>query len=71
MAKIEAAIKRANEYLETGEHADWHGFRPLFVGKLKDGKACPPHKDWVKNVFVRDCHRQLASAMKALNRLEH
>jgi hypothetical protein len=71
MRRIEAAIKLANEYRETGEHADWHGFRPLFVGKFKDGEPCPPHKDWVKNVFVPRCLRQIASDKKALKRLEH
>jgi hypothetical protein len=69
--RIEAAIKLANDYLETGEHADWHGFRPLFVKKFKDGKPCRPHKDWVKNVFLRNRRRQSADAKRALERLEH
>ena len=71
IGRIEAAITVANDYLETGEHADWHGFRPWFVGKFKDGKPCPPHNDWVKNVFLRGCRRQLADANRALKRLEH
>jgi hypothetical protein len=69
--KIEAAIKLANEYLETGEHAEWHGFRPLFVDKWKEGKPCPPHKEWVRNVFINRCYRAIADANKALKRLEH
>lgn len=71
IGRIEAAIKLANEYLDTGAHADWQGFRPLFVGKFKDGKPCPPHHEWVKNVFLRGCRRQLADAKRALKRLEH
>lgn len=30
---LEDAIARAREYLECGKHADWRGFRPLFVRK--------------------------------------
>lgn len=71
IGRIEVAIKMANDYLEKGEHADWHGFRPFFVGKVKDDKPCPPHNDWVKNVFLRSCRRQLADAQRALKRLEH
>jgi hypothetical protein len=71
IGRIEAAIKLANDYLETGEHADWHGFRPLFVGKFKDGKPCPPHKDWVRNVFLSRCRRRLADAERALKRLAY
>ena len=32
---IEDAIAKGREYLETGEHAHWHGFRPLFAHKVK------------------------------------
>lgn len=71
IVRIEAAMKLASDYLATGEHADWHGFRPLFVRKVKNGKPCPPHNDWVKNVFLRSCRRQLADAERALERLEH
>jgi hypothetical protein len=68
--QLEDAIRRANDYLETGEHADWHGFRPLFVDKYQDGKRCPPHQDWVRNVFIRRCEQELSRAMKTLRRLE-
>lgn len=30
---LEAAVNRANEYLESGKYAHWHGFQP--VGKRK------------------------------------
>src|SRR5688500_10594169 len=46
---LEDAIRRAREYLESDKHAEWQGFRPLF-GR---GENLPPHKDWVKNVFLR------------------
>ena len=42
---LEQAIGRAREYLQSGKHAHWSGFRPLFVHKLEGGKELPPHKD--------------------------
>jgi len=66
---LEQAIRRAREYLESGEHADWHGFRPLFNRKSKDGKELPPHKDWVKNVFLPRMEKALTRAEKVLDRL--
>ena len=30
---LEQAMSRATEYLESGKHANWSGFRPLFVRK--------------------------------------
>jgi len=67
---LEQAIGRAREYLESGKHAHWSGFRPLFVHKLKDGKELPPHKDWVKNVFLPGKEKALRRAEKTLERLE-
>ena len=49
---FEEAIIRGREYLESGKHADWSGFRPLFAIKVRSGKPLPPHRDWVKNVFL-------------------
>jgi uncharacterized protein YqcC (DUF446 family) len=65
---LEEAIRRAREYLESGKHAHWGGFRPLFVGKLRDGKELPPHKDWVKNVFLPRMERALNRTEKILER---
>jgi hypothetical protein len=61
--RIEEAIAKSNEYLASGKHAHWTGFRALFVTKLRDGEELPPHRDWVKNVY-------LPSLEKALNRAE-
>jgi hypothetical protein len=67
---IEVSLSRAREYLESDRHADWHGFRPLFAGKWRGNRELPPHKDWVRNVFI-PCHeRALAEAEKVLERLE-
>ncbi len=66
---LEKAISRAREYLESGKHAHWNGFRPLFVSKLKDGKELPPHKDWVKNVFLPRSERALRRAEKIVERV--
>ncbi len=68
--RIEEAITKGREYLESGKHADWRGFRPLFNTKVKSGKAVPPHRDWVKNVFLPRRERALRQAEKVLRRLE-
>ncbi|MFO0951852.1 MAG: thioredoxin-like domain-containing protein [Isosphaeraceae bacterium] len=65
-----AAVTKARQYLESGAHADWHGFRPLFVDKLRDGKPLPPHKDWVKNVFLPRQEAALNRAERLLERLQ-
>jgi hypothetical protein len=49
---LQESVLKAKEYLESGKHADWSGFRPIFVYKRQ-----PPHKDWVKNVFLADRKR--------------
>ena len=66
---LEEAIERAKEYLKSGKHAHWSGFRPWFVGKKKDGKELPPHRDWVKNVFLPRKEKALNRAEKILERL--
>ena len=66
---LEQAIVRAREYLESGKHAHWEGFRPLFVRKLKDGKELPPHKDWVKNFLLPCMKKRLSRTEKILERL--
>jgi uncharacterized protein YqcC (DUF446 family) len=67
---IEQAIAKATEYLESSKHAHWSGFRPLFVSKVKDGRELPPHKDWVKNVFIPRMERALKRAEKVVERLD-
>ena len=66
---LEEAITKAHEYLETGKHAHWHRFRAWFAVKVRDGKALPPHRDWVKNVFLPRRERALKKAQKALEKL--
>ena len=67
---LEQEIARAREYLETGKHAHWSGFRPMFVPKLKDGKELPPHKDWVRNFFLPGMEKALKKAEKIVERLD-
>ena len=62
---LERAIRTARDYLESGTHSNWHGFRPLFGRKAN----LPPHKDWVKNVFLRRREKALAQSEKLLERL--
>jgi hypothetical protein len=67
---LEHDILMARDYLETGANANWHGFQPLFREKVKAGKVLPPHKDWVKNVFLPSRERALRKAEKLLERFE-
>ena len=67
---IEAALVRAREYLDSGQHAHWHGFRPLFATRQKNGTEAPPHRDWVTNVFIPRMEKALRRAEAALDRLE-
>jgi hypothetical protein len=67
---IEQDIAKAKEYLQSGKHANWSGFRPWFVRKFKAGKELPPHKDWVKNVFLPGRERALKRAEKLVERFE-
>ena len=69
IAALEEALVRANEYLESGKHADWSGFRPLLVSKQRDGRDLPPHRDWVKSVFIPSKERALSRAERSLERL--
>ena len=68
--RFEEAIAKGREYLETGEHADWHGFRPLFVRKMRNGKPLPPHRDWVKNVYLPRLEQAVRRAERILDRLD-
>ena len=65
----EEAIAKGREYLESGKHANWKGFRAMFAEKVRDGKTLPPHKDWVKNVFVPQQEFLLRDAQKKLEKL--
>jgi hypothetical protein len=66
---LKDAIRKANEYLESGEHADWKAFRPLFDRKLRDGEELAPHKDWVKHVFLPRREKALSRQEKLLQSL--
>jgi hypothetical protein len=68
--RMEEDIAKGHEYLDSGKHAQWSGFRPWFDTKLRDGKVLPPHRDWVKNVFLPRCERALRRAEKVLEQLE-
>lgn len=68
--EIEGEISKGVEYLETGAHANWHGFHSMFTRKIRDGRNLPPHRDWVKNVFLRRRERLLKQAERALERVE-
>jgi len=66
---LEDAIAKGREYVETGEHAHWHGFRPLFADKVKNGRLLPPHKDWVRSTFIPRREKALWLAQDTLDRL--
>ena len=67
---IEEELRIAREYLLDGSNADWRGFRPLFRDKIREGRSVPPHRDWVKNVFIPGRERALRKSELALERLE-
>jgi hypothetical protein len=67
---LQQAIAKAREYLESGKHADWSGFRPLFAQKFRNSKELPPHKDWVKNVFLPRNEKALRRAEKLVEQFE-
>ena len=64
--RFEEAIAKGIEYLESGRHAHWSGFRPLFTSKPSGWKELPPHRDWVKNVFLPRMEKALSRAEKVL-----
>lgn len=66
---LEDALTKGREYLATGEHAAWQGFRPMFFDKVKDEKIAPPHKDWIRNVFIPRSERALKKAQDQLDKL--
>ena len=66
---LEDAIAKAREFVESGKNANWHGFRPLFSAKVRDGKSLPPHRDWVKNVFLPQRQKALRQAHIVLAQL--
>jgi hypothetical protein len=66
---LEDSIAKGREYLESGKHAHWHGFQPWFVDKVRDGKISPPHKDWIRNVFLPRTERALRKAQDTLDKL--
>ena len=68
--RLEDEIAKGREYLETGAHAEWHGFRALFAVKARGGTALPPHPDWVRNVFLPRREKDLRQAEKALEKLQ-
>jgi len=67
---LQQAIAKATEYLESGKHADWSGFRPLFARKYRNGQELPPHKDWVQNVFLPRNEKALRRAEKLVEQFE-
>ena len=70
MKSHEDALVKAKEYLETGAHSNWRGFRPRFAPKTKDGREMPPHKDWVRNVFIPRHEKAIRKAERVFERLE-
>ena len=63
---LEDAISKARAYLESGAHADWVGFRPMFSRKVLNGVERPPHKNWIRNVYLPRMERSLTRAEKLL-----
>lgn len=65
-----ALYKLAYRYLGTDEGSDLRIFRPLFDNKRDaSGDALPPHKDWVKHVFIRRREKAIVRLHKLLRRI--
>ncbi len=69
IAAAEDALARAREYLATGAHQHWPGFRALFAPKQRNGIELPPHADWVRNVFIPRMEKVLVEAERAMEKL--
>ena len=67
--QLEEAIAKGQEYLATGAHADWRGFRPLFASKYRNGAEMPPHRDWVRSIFLPRREKALRKAYGQLDRV--
>ena len=70
ISSIQYELIKAHEFLETGAHAHWHGFRVLFKQKYISDKVAPPHKDWVRNVFIPNRESALKDAENILDRFK-
>ena len=70
MKSHEDALVKAKEYLETGAHSNWLGFRAWLAPKIKDGREMPPHQDWVRNVFIPSHEKAIRKAERILERME-
>jgi hypothetical protein len=68
--RLQDEIAKGREFLETGAHAHWHGFRAMFAVKAKDGTPLPPHPDWVRKEFLPRRERALQEAEKLLEKVE-
>jgi hypothetical protein len=66
---LEDSILKAEEYLRDGSNSNYHGFQPLFRDKVKNGKVMPPHRDWVRNVFLPNCRRKVRKSLENLKRI--
>lgn len=66
---LQDGLHKAKAYLESGEHAHYRGFRALFTVKDVQGKELPPHRDWVRNVYVPRTEKALDRAERILERL--
>lgn len=67
---LEDALAKAYKYLEDGSHASYSGFLPIFGQKVRNGKVVPPHKDWIRNVFIPSREKAIRKAEKILDRFE-
>jgi hypothetical protein len=66
MKKLSEALTKANEYLASGAHGHWTGFRPLIGGSC--GRL--PHRVWIANVFIPRRVRALRRCEIALEKVK-
>jgi hypothetical protein len=68
--RFEEVIAKGSEYLESGKHVPWSRLRALSTAKVRDGKELPPHRDWVKNVFLPRLQKALRHTKEILEKLD-
>ncbi len=63
--RLEEAITKGSEYLESGKHAHWNGFRPLFASKRRVGTNCRRTEIGSKTCFSHIWKRHCAGQRKS------
>ena len=67
--RLERQIELAERYLATGKGAGAECLRPM-LNEDGMGDRCPPHPDWVRNVFIPRMRRGIQRCERSLRIIE-